>query len=160
MKYIIYIVGLSLIATSCMLMPVHKEKVCDCCAPTYTTIDQALNCLAQHPISNTSADHRLLLLTFVRQDIKAKQQLGWTILKDPKIITVAQRDYLLVTLDANHFSLKEEHKNERFSDVFLSHKNDSTFYMVVNQAVYPFRDWGPAASTEEIIADLQLGNGP
>jgi hypothetical protein len=96
----------------------------------------------------------MLLIAFVTKDIKANQSLGWNIIHDLEIVKVAKRNYLLVTLDVNHFQGPPE-----LNKLIRKHKNES-FFVIANPALYPFADWAVDENKDFIISRLSNGNGP
>ncbi|MDO7852075.1 hypothetical protein [Hymenobacter convexus] len=127
---------------------------CDCCGTTYTSISVANNCLSKSSSSKTAAEEKLLLIAFVTKNLKANQELGWTIIGDNQIINLAKQKYLLVTLDANHFQGPAE-----LNELIGKYKNNS-FFVIANQSLYPFADWSATDSKEFVISRLVNGNGP
>lgn len=132
----------------------HQPHICNCCAATYTNINSAQNCLLATVPTHSSADNRLLLIAFFDKDIKANQELGWHILHDQEIIKAAKRNYLLVTLDVNDFKGSPE-----LLAIIRKHKK-RPFFVIVNQALYPFADWAVDEDKDYIISRLSNGNGP
>jgi hypothetical protein len=109
--------------------------------------------LKNDPAKSTS-DDRLLLIAFVTKDIKVKQEAGWNIIGDQQIIKLAKQKYLLITLDENKFQGPSE-----LLTLIRKHKN-RPFFVIVNQALYPFADWAPDENKDYIISRLSNGNGP
>lgn len=126
---------------------------CDCCENTYTNIDDAIKCIDDNP-RKTSYDERLFLIAFTN----SKNQ-GWGIIKDPDIITVAKRNYLLVVANENEINSNNKTTPE-LRDLIKKYKGQESFFIVANQALYPFRDWNENESKKQIISELKLGNSP
>lgn len=155
MKFII-VAFVTLIAISgCMD---KKALVCNCCEAPYNDVKTAMNCIDQNPTA-TSYDSRMLLLAFVDKKLEKDQSSSWNIIEDQDILKVAKRDYLLVILDVNNLSQIVKDSNELLG-VINSHKNESQFFVIVNQAYYPFGDWKNDAEKSMIIGRLEVGNGP
>ncbi|MCB2377194.1 hypothetical protein LGH70_06345 [Hymenobacter sp. BT635] len=99
----------------------------------------------------------MYLLAFVQNDLKANQQLGWGIIKSPAVIEAAQKNYLLITLPMQEplmYNLSAE-----LQDVISKHRGQP-FFVIVNQALYPFADWKADQDDAFIISRLENGNGP
>lgn len=136
-----------------------KAMVCNCCEQPYSNVNAAIKCIDRLPIIGTSSDERMLLLAFSNKEIEANQHLSWNIIGDPEIVKVAKRNYLLVVLNVNNISQIVKDNNE-LREVINSHKNESQFFVIVNQAYYPFRDWKKDAEKSIIIDRLEVGIGP
>lgn len=126
---------------------------CDCCVNTYVNINDAFKCIEENP-RKTSYDDRLFLIVFT--DSKKK---GWEIIEDTDILSVAKRNYLLVAGNKNEINSYNETTPE-LKDLIKKYEGQETFFIVVNQALYPFRDWDENESKKRIISELRLGNGP
>lgn len=155
MRFII-VAFITLIAISgCMD---KKAMVCSCCEAPYNDVKTAMNCIDQNP-KPTSYDSRMLLLAFVDKKLEKDQSSSWDIIEDQDILKVAKRDYLLVILDVNNLSQIVKDSNELL-EVINSHENESQFFVIVNQAYYPFGDWKNDAEKSMIIGRLEVGDGP
>ncbi len=126
---------------------------CDCCENAYVNIDDAFRCIEDNP-RKTSYDERLFLIAFTNS-----KNLGWGIIKDPDILSVAKRNYLLVIANKNEIKSNNITTPE-LKDLIEKYKGQESFFIVANQALYPFRDWNENESKERIISELKLGNGP
>lgn len=127
---------------------------CNCCATTYTTIHSAQQCLSATEPTKSTADERLILIAFVSKNVKVNQALGWNIIHDQEIIKAAKRKYLLVTLDMNNFRGSPE-----LIEIISKFKKGPVF-IIVNQSLYPFANWGAGENKDYIISRLGNGNGP
>jgi hypothetical protein len=147
---------LVVIISSCSIIK-HSNNygVCDCCNQAYTNIDSAINCISDNPKSNTTSDNRLFLIAFVNKDIRTNQNKGWTIIEDNDIIQEAKQRYLLIIIDSN----ETDRQSPELTNVIASHKED-LFFVITNQALYPFADWTLNENKEYIIDKLKIGNGP
>lgn len=137
-----------------------KPLICDCCEKSFKEISDANNCIKQHPIDGTSYDNRLFLIAFVSKDVETQQNSSWNIINDKDIVIEAMKDYLLIILDANDLSQFKEKNAKELIETINRHKNESLFFVVTNQELYPFRDWKIDENNELIIDRLKLGNGP
>ncbi len=126
---------------------------CDCCQTAYTKMDDALKCIDENP-RKTSYDNRLLLLAF--SSLKNK---SWDIIEDLETISIAKRNYLLVVTNTEVVSNYAKTTPE-LNKLITKYEGQEIFFVVVNQALYPIRDWGENESKEHIINELQLGDGP
>ncbi|WP_345049716.1 hypothetical protein [Hymenobacter glaciei] len=151
-KRLSWLLGLLLVLGDCSCS--RQPNICNCCATTYTSVGSAQNCLSETAPYKSTADERLILIAFVTKDIKANQELGWNIINDQAIIQLAKRKYLLVTLDVNGFQSPPE-----LLGLIKKHKN-RPFFVIVNQALYPFAEWTTVENKDFIISRLVNGNGP
>lgn len=135
-----------------------KASVCNCCAESYSDIDSAMNCIDKYPIDGTSADERMLLLAFTSKE-EGSRPISWNIINDPEIIKVAKRNYLMVVLNVNDLSQMVKDNNELI-EVINSYEDESLFFVIVNQAYYPFGNWKNDDEKSAIIGALEVGNGP
>lgn len=126
---------------------------CDCCKNAYVNIDDAFKCIHENP-RKISYDDRLFLIAFT--NLKDK---GWRIIEDPEIIAVAKRSYLLIVVNKNEINSYDKATPE-LKELIKKYEGQESFFIVANQALYPFRDWGENESKKRIISELQLGNGP
>lgn len=150
-----------LIEFSCGVYLNQKAIVCNCCENTYTSIEDAMNCIKQYPIMNTKADNRLLLFAVINKDIKAQQDLSWNIINDQDIIRVAKQNYLLITLEASELFVIEYNKeSSELRETINSYKDESLFFVITNQALLTFADWDSDENKDKIIDYLNIGNGP
>lgn len=159
MKKYFHILILFFVLTSCGIMTSHKKTACNCCDKSYTNIDSAMNCILQTPDTLTTADDRLFLIAFVNKDVEANQKLGWNILKDPDIINTARRNYLLIILDVNQIKILKDQTTPELIEKIKGHK-EPLFFVIANQALYPFADWTINEKKDFIIGRLEVGNGP
>lgn len=106
---------------------------CDCCENTYVNIDDAFKCIDDNP-QKTSYDDRLFLIAFTNSKSK-----GWGIIEDPEILTVAKRNYLLVVANKNEINSHNKTTSE-LKGLIEKYKGQESFFIVANQALYPFRD--------------------
>ena len=104
-------------------------------------------------------DGRLLLFAFVNKDIKENQELGWNILKDQDVINAAKQKYLLITLDPNNINIPKDQNAPELLAKIKENKSE-LFFIVTNQAFYPFHWWTADENKESVINDLSLGDGP
>lgn len=156
MKKILYLFIILFTQANCT----DRKKVGKCCDESYSSIDNALACYSHTNDGNgTSSDERLFLLAFVNKNIETNQKLGWNIIKDQDIINVAKQNYLLITLDVNHFKIPEGQNAPELMETINSNK-DSLFFVIVNSALHPFADWNSKEQKDIIIDRLQIGNGP
>ncbi|WP_226183791.1 hypothetical protein [Hymenobacter nitidus] len=157
MSRILFFCLLLLGLPGCLLLNKRGVTSCACCYSTYTSITSAAACITQDSGAATAADKRLYLLAFVQNDLKANQQLGWGIIKSPAVIEAAQKNYLLITLPMQEplmYNLSAE-----LQDVISKHRGQP-FFVIVNQALYPFADWKADQDDAFIISRLENGNGP
>ena len=126
---------------------------CSCCENAYVNLDDAFKCIDDNP-PKTSYDDRLFLIAFT--NLKNK---GWGIIEDPEIIAVAKRNYLLIVANKNEINSYDKATPE-LKGLIKKYKGQELFFIVANQALYPFRDWGGNESKKRIISELQVGNGP
>lgn len=134
-------------------------EACHCCQSTYSTIDSAFTCISANPIMNSTSDNRLLLFAFVNGEIKANQEKGWNIITDEEIVQIARRDYLLITIDKNSVLNPKNNLPPEFISV-IKYYNEDLFYVITNQALYPFADWTADEDKDIIVDRLRVGNGP
>ena len=145
---------LSLIILVIFLYGCIKKSIppCNCCETAYAQIDDALGCIAKNP-QKTSNDNRLLLLAVTNSNEKS-----WNLIGDPEVVTFAKRNYLLVVLDVDGFNGYDDVTPE-LKNLIKKYEEEELFYIVVNQALYPFRDWDGKESKERIIRELLVGDG-
>jgi hypothetical protein len=153
------IIVVILIATGCGVASPKKPSVCKCCGNTYTSIDSAMKCVLQMPEKQTTVDERLLLFAFVSSNVEANQKLGWNIIKEQEIVNVAKQNYLLITLDVNQIEFPKGKSAPELIDKIKKHK-DQTFFVITNQALYPFAEWTIDEDKNVIIDRLRVGDGP
>lgn len=137
--------------TSCNDFPTNVS--CECCEQTFTSIDSALKC------GSNPAHYKSLLFAFVSSDIETNQKKGWTILKDPHIIEIAKRDYILIIVDSKRINLPQDKDTKEFQNI-INQQGHETFFVVTNRVLYPFRDFTLKTDKDKIIGDLGLGEGP
>lgn len=158
MKKIFYLFSLYFILTNCGEK--SNDKVGTCCDKTYTKVDSAINCLNRTVDGNgTTADERLILIALVYKDLEENQKLGWDIIGDPDIVKTAKRNYALVILDANQYKILNDDCSFDITET-IEKTNDSTIFVIANQALCMFGDWTLNDDKESIIERLQVGNGP
>lgn len=150
---------LLVVLASCGVLPHRPRPACDCCAPAYTTIESALRCLEQHPRPTGGADSRLLLLAFPGQDHPILQPTDWTILGSRSLVAQAQVRYLLVTLPGIAPIRYPGVPVQELEEVRKRY-HGQPFFVLVNQALYPFAHWPAGAAEKDIRAKLATGNGP
>jgi len=75
--------------------------------------------------------------------------------QDNEIIKEAKRRYLLIILESSNADMP----NPELTNVIANHKED-LFFVITNQALYPFADWTSNENKEYIIDRLKVGNGP
>ncbi len=146
---------LLLITLAVFLYGCNEKSIapCDCCETSYLKIDDALSCIESNP-RETSFDDRLILIAFNNLTNK-----GWDVIEDLEIITVAKRNYLLVLANKDEINSYAKVTPE-LRDLIKKYDGQESFFIVVNQALYPFRDWDANVPKNRIISELQLGNGP
>ncbi|GAB5399246.1 MAG: hypothetical protein Aureis2KO_08310 [Aureisphaera sp.] len=127
---------------------------CNCCVVTYSNISDAEKCIKENP-SETPSDNRLFLLAFSKSDVQ-----GWNSITDPEVISVAKRKYLLIHLKNTESEFLKEKATPELLEVVKKHKSEKLFFVIVNQALYPFADWNDKEQKEVIIDRLGIGNGP
>ena len=159
MEVSLYIIILLLTLTSCSNRPMSKSKDCDCCIDTYTNFSEALNCILQTQDKKSTSDQRLLLIAIVNSEVKKNQKLGWDIIKDTNIISIARQNYLLITIDQNNFQLPIGLRAPEFLEILNRHI-DELFFVITNRDLYPFADWTENERKDLIIDRLKVGNGP
>jgi len=157
MRFLVFVFIVSLTLSNCGK---GKTSVCDCCEETYREIKDALYCIHENNISGTTSDNRLLLFAVVNRDIEKYQELEWNILNDEDVISTAKKNYLLIILDVNEIPQIKENNNAEFLQTIDRHKNESLFFIITNQALYPFGDWRSNEEKSIIIDRMQIGNGP
>jgi hypothetical protein len=145
--------------TSCSIAQSDKRAICNCCDLSYTSIDSALSCSSRNPDNATTADNRLFLFAFVNKDLKKHQDASWNIIKDQDIINVTKRNYLLIILDGNGIVLPKGHKGNELLKTIEIH-DETLFFVIANQALYPFADWSEGEKKDIIIDRLRVGAGP
>lgn len=128
---------------------------CNCCEITFESIDGALKCIKENPKESTY-DNRLLLLAFSNDSNKN----DWNIISDQDIISIAKRNYLLITLAETKSEFINKNGTPELLDIIQKHQNENLFFVIVNQALYPFADWNDKEQKENIIDRLGIGNGP
>jgi hypothetical protein len=101
----------------------------------------------------------LFLLAFVNEDLKAHQNLGWNIIGDKEIITEAKEKYLLIILDSNDLKNQNVEAEEDLFKEIRAH-NAKVFFIITNQAFYPFSSWQSNEEKAFIIGRLNTGDGP
>ncbi|MFP2996249.1 hypothetical protein ABN763_10065 [Spongiivirga sp. MCCC 1A20706] len=148
-KCLIFTALLSLL-TCC----IEKRRTpCDCCENVYLNIDDALKCIDKNP-RKTSNDDRLFLIA-----ITDSKNQSWNLIKDRDIISNAKRNYLLIVANKSEISSHEKATQE-IQDLIKKYDEEESYFIVANQAMYPFADWGENESKNEIISALQIGSGP
>ena len=130
-----------------------QYKECNCCETTYTQIDKATSCIDNNP-SEASFDNRLFLFAFTNSNKRS-----WNVIEDAEIVSVAKRNYLLIVLSLEELNEYNSVPPE-LKTVVNKHKGEELFFVVTNQALYPFRDWDSFEERKRIINELGLGNGP
>jgi hypothetical protein len=145
--------------TSCSIAQSDKRTICNCCDLSYTSIDSALSCSSRTPDNATTADNRLFLFAFVNKDLKKNQDAGWNIIKDQDIINIAKRNYLLIILDRKDIVFRKGHEGNELLKTIESY-DDTLFFVITNQALYPFADWTEKERKDIIINRLRVGAGP
>jgi hypothetical protein len=136
-----------------------KNKVCSCCTATFTSIDSARYCIKQTPILGTSADPRLFLIAFVKKDLVTNQKAGWNILKDQDIVNVAKRNYVLLILDPKEFKISHRKDAPEMVEK-MKHCQEDIFFVIANQALWPYSEWQMSEKKNIIIDRLHVGSGP
>jgi hypothetical protein len=145
--------------SGCYIFGPNKPIICDCCEQTFTSIDSARKCITNNPYITSSSDPRLFLLAFVRKDVTQNQKLGWDIINDQEIISIAKRNYLLITLDLNNFLIPKNLDTNELNKYIKQNKSD-LFFIISNQDIVPFSDWTLNDKKSVIIERLGVGNGP
>ena len=158
MKDMFYMLIILFTLASCG-MHEHKYEVCNCCQKTYTNIDSAMKCILQTRDNSTTADERLFLIAFVSKDVEANQKLGWNIIKDQDVVNIAKQNYLLITVDVNNIQIPKNQRVSELKEIIKKHKEEF-FFVITNQALYPFADWTISEKKEIIVGRLRIGNGP
>jgi hypothetical protein len=150
------------ILTSCAGLTSDKQSACNCCEAAYSNIDSAMKCIAKYPQHHTTADNRLLLFAFVNSDKQPIQESGWSILKNQEVIELAKRNYLLITLSLKEAETLKGRKATELSGIIAEYKKtkEKRFFIITNQALYPFGSWGSYAQKDFIIDRLRVGIGP
>lgn len=134
-----------------------KDKptpICDCCEITYKNIPDALKCISENP-RESSYDNRLLLLAFTDSNID-----DWNIINDTEIISIAKRNYLLITLPQTESDFLNKNGTPELLNIIKNYRSEDLFFVIVNQAFYPFADWNGSEKKEVIIDRIKIGNGP
>lgn len=150
MKQIIYsITAVFLVLTSCNINKTSNT----CNKRVYYTIDSALKC------SEGSMEHRPLLFALVCEDADSNKKLGWDILKDKDIIASAQRDYVLIIIDPEDIKIDKDSIPKEFADI-IKYTRQEPYFVVTNNAFYPFRQFYLHEDKEWIINELGVGLGP
>jgi hypothetical protein len=144
---------------SCSIAQSDKKVTCNCCNLSYTSIDSALRCISRTPDNTITADNRLFLIAFINKDLKKYQDAGWNIINDQDIINVAKRNYLLIILDRNDIVFQKGHEGNELLKTIESH-DEMPFFVIANQALYPFADWTEKERKDVIIDRLRVGAGP
>jgi len=137
----------------------NKILVCNCCENIYYNINDALSCIFENPDTTTPSDDRLLLLAFVNREWKEDSSLGWGIIKDPKIKSQAKRNYLLTFQEQGKFNDSGQNDPELIQ-LINEHSTDSVFFIIANQAIFPFGSWSLKTPKNSVLDQLQIGNGP
>jgi hypothetical protein len=145
--------------TSCIIAQSDKRTTCGCCDLSHTSIDNALNCISRDSNNATTVDNRLFLFAFVNEDLKKHQDEGWNILKDQDIINVAKRNYLLIILNRSDTVFPKGHEGHELLKTIESH-DETLFFVITNQVLYPFADWTEKERKDIIIDRLRVGSGP
>ncbi|PJJ60890.1 hypothetical protein [Hymenobacter chitinivorans] len=148
-----------LLLPGCGVLPQGRQAACGCCAPVYQSIESAQRCLEPPPGPGRAADSRLLLLAFLGPDQPATPPADWRILGSPALVAYAQKRYLLVTLPANARLRYPGAPVPELEEVRQRYPGQ-TFFVLVNQALYPFADWPATADESFIRSRLSNGNGP
>ncbi|MBV1924357.1 MAG: hypothetical protein KUG68_10065, partial [Flavobacteriaceae bacterium] len=84
----------------------------------------------------------------------------WNIINDDEIISIGKRNYLLITLAKKESEFLNKNGTSELLDIIKTHQNEDLFFVVVNQALYPFANWNDKERKEVIIDKLEIGNGP
>lgn len=101
----------------------------------------------------------MLLFAFIATDLENNQRANWDIIKDQDIIDVAKRNYLLITLNPNNFAFSKGQQSDELMETVKGHK-ESLFFVIANQALFPFADWTEEEAKDIIIERLEVGIGP
>ncbi|UII20724.1 hypothetical protein [Fulvivirga ligni] len=136
----------------------HRYLVCNCCESTYELIADAQDCISNNPDTATTSDDRLFLLAIHNFEDKDNKILDWSIISDVDIQNTAKQNYLLIFQHRDSIGTLED--NDRFTQILEEHSGDSLFFIIANQAIYPFDSWNLNSSKERIIDVLQVGDGP
>jgi hypothetical protein len=143
---------------SCGVVQSDKRTVCNCCDTTYTNIDSALNCISLNP-SNETNDNRLFLFAFAATDLENNRNADWDIIKDQDIIDAAKRNYLLIILDPKDIAFSKEQQADELIETIKGHR-ENLFFVITDQALYPFAEWTETERKDIIIERLEVGIGP
>ena len=133
----------------------NSTPECNCCEITYENFNDAIECIKENP-KESSYDNRLFLLAFSNESNKN----NWNIINDDEIISIAKRNYILITLAESESEFLNKNGTPELLGIIQKHKNEKLFFVVVNQALYPFADWNDREQKEIIIDRLKIGNGP
>ncbi|TGE28214.1 hypothetical protein [Hymenobacter metallicola] len=159
MKRLIYFLIFTICLHNCGVISVGQNKPCTCCEKTYTSVESAQKCISLNPNNRRTVDNRLVLLAIVTKEVQKNQELGWRILQDEKIITQAQRKYLLVTMSTAAARTLAGKSNTELQEIITGYKGENCF-IIVNQALYPFGSWSAGEDRKRIVGMLGVGNGP
>ena len=159
MKITFHIIILFCSFTSCGVLPSDKKTVCNCCDKSFTNLDSAINCLNKTPDKKTSAEQRLFLFAFVSKDVKKHQESGWNIFTDKEIIDAVKENYLLIIQDINKFTFPKQLDGSAIIEKIKGRKGEP-YFVIANQALYPFSDWTLAERKDIILDRLGVGVGP
>lgn len=153
MKITFHIIILLFACTSCGVLTSDKKTVCNCCDKSFTNLDSAINCLVKTPESKTSAEQRHFLFAFVNKDVKKYQELGWKIIDDKDIVSIAKERYLLIIQDINNIAIPKHLDASMLLEKIKDLKNEP-YFVIANQALYPFSAWTITENKDFIIERL------
>ncbi len=107
----------------------------------------------------TSAEQRHFLFAFVSKDVKKYQELGWKIIDDKDIVSIAKERYLLIIQDINQIAFPKQLDASVLLAKIKDRKNEP-YFVIANQALYPFSDWTINENKDIIIERIEVGIGP
>ena len=107
----------------------------------------------------TSTEQRHFLFAFVSKDVKKYQELGWNIFTDEEIINAAKENYLLIIQDVNKFIFPKQLDASAILAKIKDRKGEP-YFVITNQALYPFSDWTLTEKKDIILDRLGVGIGP
>ena len=159
MKITFHIIVLLFSLTSCGVLTSDKKTTCNCCDKSFTNLNSAINCLVKTPDKKTSAEQRHFLFAFVSKDVKKYQELGWNIFTGEEIINAAKENYLLIIQDINKFTFPKQLDASAILAKIKDRKGEP-YFVITNQALYPFSDWTLTEKKDIILDRLGVGIGP